>query len=125
MTRIALSGRPSCSATMRRMWCGIWVELRSVSLALPVAGIASAARGSIAPPIKRLLKSSILTMCAADANAPRTAFSSPRAQRHCGTGVDDSGEGVELHLHQLGGVEGERVAVRDHSADRLADMTHR
>ena len=63
-----------------------------------------------------------------------TAFSSPRAQRkqilpgaascscgapdgHCGMSVDDRGEGVVFHLHQLGGVERPtRIAVRDHSA---------
>ena len=45
------------------------------------SAVAMAARGSIAAPTRRLLTRSIATTWGADANAARTAASSPRAQR--------------------------------------------
>ena len=105
------------------------------------SAVAIAARGSIAAPTKRLLTRSIATTWAADANAARTAASSPRAQRKqtlpgadwCSCGacrrqrgarVGDGGKRLVIHLDPLGGVGGLQQRVGDHRHDRLAAMAH-
>ena len=106
------------------------------------SAVAMTARGSIAAPTRRLLTRSIATTWGADANAARTAASSPRAQRKqtlpgadCvqlrrarrlrGAGVGDGGERLVVDLDALGGIGCLRQRLRDHRHDRLADVAHR